>query len=263
MKRKKLLTFIIIVVFLISFVALDSFAKLGVSRATLAYTAPIGSVFTNFGSGFSNFFGNIFKVGGLQKNNSDLQKKLDKSLAEISRLDAIKKENEQLKKDLNFKNTNEFDMIGTSVVFFDPSNIKDTITIGTGKQDDIKNGDIVMANGFLVGRVKDAGPTTSRVLLITDPQSIIAATIVGKNITGTVRGKIGNGLFMDQVPQNETVEKGDLVSTSGLGGVFPKGLLIGEVESVQQISGSIFQAINVQPLAKTSSLDNLMIIKRN
>ncbi|MEI7690438.1 MAG: rod shape-determining protein MreC [bacterium] len=263
MKRRKKFTFIILLIALTSFVVLDNFADLGIAKTTLSYTRPVGAVFTDFGSGISGFFKNIFNVGNLQKDNSELQLKLDKSLAEIGRLDALQKENSQLKKDLSFKNTNDFDMIGARVVYFDPSNIKDTVTIGAGKNEGLKDGDIVIANGFLVGRIRDISKTTSKVMIITDPESVIAATVVGKNISGTVKGKIGNGLFMDQVPQNEKVAKGDIIATSGLGGTFPKGLLIGEIENVQQISGSIFQAIDIQPFVKINNLDNVMIIKRN
>jgi rod shape-determining protein MreC len=263
MKRKKIFTFIILFIALLSFIMLESFADLGVTKTTLSYTKPIGAVFTDFGSGISSFFKNIFRVGSLQKDNGNLQEKLDKALTEIGRLDALQKENNQLKRDLNFKSTSDFDMIGARIVYFDPSNIKDTVTIGAGKNDGLKDGDIVIANGFLVGRIRSVDRATSKVILITDPESIIAATVAGKNISGTIKGKIGNGLFMDQVPQNEKVVKGDLVSTSGLGGIFPKGLLIGEIENVQQITGSIFQAIDVQPFVKIDSLDNVMIIKRN
>ena len=263
MKRKKILTFVILLIALVSFVVLDSFAGLGITKAALSYTRPIGAVFTDLGSGISGFVKNIYNVGSLQKDNTELQLKLDKSLAEIGRLDALQKENSQLKKDLNFKNTTGFDMISARVVFFDPSNIKDTVTIGAGKKEGLKDGDILIANGFLAGRVSDVNKTTSKVMLITDPESIIAATVVDKNISGSIKGKIGNGLLMDQVPQSEKVAKGDIISTSGLGGIFPKGLLIGEIENVQQISGSIFQAIDIQPFVKINNLDNVMIIKRN
>jgi len=251
------------VVILLAFVTIDNVGRFGITRSVLSYTKPVGTVFTDLGSGVSGFFRNIINVGSLQKDNKSLQNKLDVALNEVSKLDSLQKENNQLRNDLNFKKASQYNLIGTKVVYFDPSNITSSVVIGVGTDDGVKLGDIVVASGYLVGRVNVVETKTAKVILITDPESTIAATVVNKNISGTTKGKIGNGLSMDQVPQNEKVIKGDIVSTSGLGGTFPKGLLIGEVENVQQISGSIFQAIDIQPFLDFNTLDNVMVIKRS
>ena len=98
-------------------------------------------------------------------------------------------------------------------------------------------------------------------LLITDSTSSIPATLQSKEITGIARGKIGNGITMEQVPQSDNVVKGDTVITSGLGGDFPKGLIIGKVDEVQKVSGSIFQNVVLRPAVELTRIERVMIVR--
>lgn len=262
MKRKTITNFIIICMFIFAFLSIDGFLfKFNIVNSTVSYISPVGVVFSRIGTNVSGFVGNISKVGNLTKENEELQDRLDKALVEVSRLSVAQKENNELKADLNFKKTHDFDLVGANVVFFDPNNIRETITIDIGTVDGLQNGDAVLARGYLVGKVKNAVKHTSKVLLITDPESAIPAVIDGNGTTGIAKGKIGNGLILDQVPQSEKVKSGDIVTTSGLGGQLPKGLIIGRVETVKQISGSIFQEIILRPMVDLNLLDKVMVIK--
>lgn len=261
MKRKTITTFFLLCVLVLGIFGIDRFMKLGLTTTAVSYISPVGIVFSNVGSGVTSFFGNISKVGGLQSENKDLTERLNKALIEISRLSADQKENESLKNDLNFKKTHDFDLLGARVVFFDPNNVRETVTVDVGSKDGVKIGDVVVSQGFLVGKAKSVTDHTSKIILITDTESATPAMVVDKNITGIVKGKIGNGLTLDQVPQSDKIATGDLISTSGLGGDFPKGLLMGKVENVQQVSGSIFQAIEVHPMIDLNKLERVMVIR--
>jgi rod shape-determining protein MreC len=261
MKRKNILTFFVISLIVLGIVSADRFLGFKIGQATASYTRPVAVVFSSLGSNVSGFFRNIVKVGDLQSENRDLQDKLDKALIETSRLSAAQQENDDLKANLNFKKSNRFDLIGANVIFFDPNNIRETITLDVGKNDGINKGNVVLSRGFLVGKVKEVTARTAKILLITDPESAIPAMVVNTNSSGIVNGKIGNNLVLDQIPQSEKVRIGDLVSTSGLGNQFPKGLLIGKIESIQQISGSIFQSIEVRPMVDLNILSKVMVIK--
>lgn len=261
MKRKSVFYFVIICVFIVALMVIDGFLNLNYSKKAASYLNPVGVVFGNAGSSFSGFFSNISRIGTLPKENQKLQDELDRAIDEISRLSAANKENEELRQDLNFKKANKFDTIGAEVVFFDPNNVRETITINVGGSDGIEASDVVLARGYLIGRVKEVTANTAKILLITDPESSIPATLIKSNLTGIAKGKIGGGIIFDQVPQSEKVNIGDIISTSGLGGGFPKGLIIGEIESVQQISGSIFQAIGVRPMINPEKLLNVIVIK--
>jgi rod shape-determining protein MreC len=207
------------------------------TKRAASYLNPIGTVFNEAGTGVAGFFNNLTKIGTLPRENKDLQDKLDRAMTEIARLSAAQKENEELRANLNFKKTTNLTLVGANVVFFDPNNIRETITIDVGKNDGLKKGDVVLARGFLVGKIREITDRTARVILITDPDSAIPAQISELNITGIAKGKIGSGLILDQVPQSE------------------------KVDTVQQISGSIFQAIEIRPMVDLSQLEKVMVVR--
>lgn len=262
MKRKTITTFALVCVVAMSLLGLDRYLKLKIFESAVSQVSPVGTIFSGFGSNLSGFFDNFTNLGNLQKENNELKEKLDKSLAEISRLSLAQKENESLKKDLNFKENHDFNLVGARIVYFDPGNIRETITIDVGKKDGIQDGDVAISEGFLIGKVAKVGEKTSKITLITDPKSAIPGVVINRDIAGIVKGKIGEGLLLEQIPQDEKINQGDLIATSGLGGQFPKGIIIGKVENVKQISGSIFQAIEARPMLNLSKIEKVMIIKK-
>jgi rod shape-determining protein MreC len=262
MKRKNLFAIALIIVFAFGAIFADSYFKTGMTRTAGSYLAPVGVVVTNFGSGFSDFFKNIGNISNLQKENSRLKSDLNKSLVEIARLSEAQKENDSLKNDLKFKKENKFDLVPAYVIFFDPSNIRDTITIDIGTDDGVKEGDVAVSEGFLIGRLTGLTKNTAKIILISDPDSAVPVNLVNSSVTGIVKGKIGSGLVLDQVPQSDEVGRGDLLATSGLGGQYPKGLLVGKIEEIQQISGSIFQAIEVRAMLDLGALQRVMVIRK-
>ena len=240
----------------------DGYFKKGVTRSFGSYLSPIGIVLSSIGSGFSNFFGNIGNISNLQKENNNLKTELNKSLGEISRLSEAQKENDSLKRDLDFKKKTNYDLVAANIVFFDPTNIRETITIDAGTADGLKEGDVAVSDGFLIGRLSGLTKNTAKIILISDPASAVPVNIVGSTVSGILKGKIGSGLNLDQIPQSDVIHRGDMLSTSGLGGQYPKGLLVGKVESIQQVSGSIFQAVEVRPMADLTTLERIMVIRK-
>jgi len=106
------------------------------------------------------------------------------------------------------------------------------ITLGRGSNDGIKIGDVVAGTGGLVGRVIQVTPNTSRVLLITDPTSQVGVTVSRSRVMGVLRGQAGNRAVMQFFEKVPEVRPGDTVVTSAISQLFPQGLPIGQVESV-------------------------------
>lgn len=262
MKRKSFTNFLIIFAILISIYLADSLLKFHLAAKIGYVLRPVATVVADIGGSISGFFTNFGKIGSLQNENKDLREKVNKLLAENAKLAEDEKENLALKRDLGFKESQNFDLVAAEVVSFDPSNIRNTITINVGTANNLKNGDIVISEGFLVGTVINIEKNTAKIRLVNDSDSAIPANISGNTISGIVKGSIGGGLTLDQVPQSEKVNMGDIVVTSGLGGDFPKGLIIGKVEEIQKISGSIFQLVNLRPMVEITKLERVMVIKR-
>lgn len=260
MKAQKKTGIIVASMIVIAIVASDHFFSLGLGKKATILLSPIGVVISTTGEKIGGFFGNLAHIGSLQRENKDLSDKYNAALAEIARLTEAKKENDSLRASLGFKQSSNLDLVMADVAYFDPG-LKDGITVTVDDASGIEVGNVVLAEGFLVGRVEKIDGKSIKVLLITDSTSSIPATIQNKNITGIAKGVIGNGLVVEQIPQSDSVTKGDTVVTSGLGGDLPKGLIIGTVDEVQKISGSIFQSVTLQPMVEFTRLERVMIAR--
>jgi rod shape-determining protein MreC len=261
MKRKSFSLMVLAAFMLVLGLFLDNYFNVGVISRAASLLKPVQIVAANVGNNITSGFSNFKNIGRLQNENKDLEEKLNNALQEIAKLSEAQKVNYSLKKELGFKATSNFSLIPAEVLSFDPNNVRDTIFLNVGAKDGIKTGQVVLAEGFLVGKITTVNTSTSKLMLISDPLSAIPAAISEGSSTGIVKGRIGSGLVMEQVPQSEKVDSGNTVVTSGLGGEFPKGLIIGKVDEVQKISGSIFQSITVRPEINLNGLERVAIIK--
>ncbi|HNT06341.1 MAG TPA: rod shape-determining protein MreC, partial [Anaerolineae bacterium] len=118
---------------------------------------------------------------------------------------------------------------------------------------------VVTARG-LVGHIDEVFPRTARVMLLTDPASTVAALIQSSRATGIVQGEGRRSLTMRFVEQSEPVVKDDIVLTSGIGGTFPKRLVIGQVVSVHRSDVEMFLEIVVQSAVNFDRLESVLVI---
>ena len=151
------------------------------------------------------------------------------------RIKELDKQNESLKNLLDYSSKHKLESKGilAPVVGRSADNWWNQITLGKGANDGIEENFIVTAPGGIVGRITSVTPRTSRVLLISDPTSQIGVGIIRTRQMGSMRGKDENSgvlEFFDDVPE---VEEGDVVSTSAYSQLFPAGLPVGTVESIE------------------------------
>jgi len=260
MKSKNTLGIIVTTALILVVVVSNQVLSLNLGGKLTGLLSPVGIVLSTTGQQISGFFGNFGHIGSLQKENKDLNEKLNSALAEVARLSESKKENDELRADLGFKQNSNLDLVAADVAYFDPS-LRDGITVRVSNPAGIKTGNVVISQGFLIGRVATIGGNIIKVLLITDSTSSIPATLQDKDISGIAKGKIGNGLTLEQVPQSDNVVRGDTVVTSGLGGDLPKGLILGKVDEVQKVSGSIFQSLILRPAVDLTKVERVMIAR--
>ncbi len=171
------------------------------------------------------------------------------------------KETESLKRELGFKNDSGFNTIPAEISFFDPTNVRETVIVDKGKNQGVKTNMAVTSEGTLIGRVTEVYGNSSKILLITDPFSAIPAELTTIDATGLVQGQVGMGLVINQVPQETDLKKGETIVTSGLGGQYPKGLILGTVENVNKQNNSIFQSASLKTLVDFKSIERVQIIK--
>ncbi|MEK7447302.1 MAG: rod shape-determining protein MreC [Patescibacteria group bacterium] len=262
MKKISFLIFfsVLIIIFsLLFFKSKGSFSSVdsGVTRVF----QPVGMVFVNSTGWIKDLFSNIGNIGNLQKENKELRSRINELESESARMAVSEKENEALKRELNFKHVSGFETITAQISFFDPTNIRESIIIDKGANDGVKEKMAATAEGFLIGRVAEVYSNSSKIILITDPMSNVPAQIPEVSATGIVQGQVGIGLTMNQVPQETELKKGQAVVTSGLGGEYPKGLVIGKVENITKKNNSIFQTASLRTLIDFKSLERVQLIK--
>ncbi len=119
---------------------------------------------------------------------------------------------------------------------------------------------VAIGVGGVAGRVIDVSAQTARILLITDPNSAVDVLIQRSRAQGILEGNVEDYCILKYVPKAEDIQVGDKVLTSGIGGIFPKGLMIGTVRRVDKKRAGIFQYVEVSPAVDFVKLEELLII---
>jgi rod shape-determining protein MreC len=142
----------------------------------------------------------------------------------------------------------------------DATNWFKTILLDRGSLDGVRRNQPVLAPDGLIGKVVEVTPATARVQLLTDPMNAVGGLIQRTRVTGIVSGNLGAGARVRYLPLMADVVVGDEVVTSGMGGVFPKGILIGRIAAVERRSGALFQDAALQPAVDLSRLEEVLIL---
>jgi rod shape-determining protein MreC len=148
-----------------------------------------------------------------------------------------------------------------AVIARDISPFMHYIIIDRGSDDGLRKGMPVITQQGLVGSVAAVTAGAARVQLINDPGSSINAILQQSGVEGVVNGKITGEIELDMVSKNSTIQPGELVLTSGLGGKFPANIVVGQVVTIRSEAYSLFQSASVQPAVDFSQLEIVLIIK--
>jgi len=222
-------------------------------------------------SPFEDAYGYFDGLFDAKRENARLRDELDRLRIVANRNQTAALENESLKGDLAFVEgptfPRDYAYVSTRVIATSPSAFQQQVTIAAGANDGVSTDDPVVTRDGLVGTVTRLGSRTAQVTLLTDRSSAVSAIDLSSNASGLIRHAQGRAetLFLDRVPKDEVVEKGDVLVTAGTkpGGypsLYPKGIQIGEVTSVDQSDADLFKQIQVQPFVDFSSLDSVLVL---
>jgi rod shape-determining protein MreC len=217
-------------------------------------------------------------TGGIIENVKDLQntytenEKLKSRLDELVKLETqvrdLEQDNEDLRAVLEKKeDLRSYDSIQATVISRNPDRWQELITIDKGEVNGIKSDMAVISSAGLIGKVKSVNEFSSTVELIStnNTKNRISTVIQGKqDINGWIEGYDSDKkeILVKRIPNDLKVEKGSKVITSGLGGVFPKGLVVGEVKEVKPDQYGLTQTAYVKPAADFYHLEHVMVIDR-
>ncbi|MBP3801120.1 MAG: rod shape-determining protein MreC [Clostridia bacterium] len=196
---------------------------------------PFQNAFTyirNQVSGNSTFFSD---VNSLQEENERLKKENDELQKSLKEIENIKTENETLKDYLGLtKKYSNYKTIPGDVINKDISNYSRTITINVGSKDGVKKDMTVIAEAGLVGHVISVTDNTAKIQTIIDPASSVSSMLSTTKESIICKGTLENKTTLKAmyIPTEASVIQGDTIQTSGLGGLYPKGLQIGTINKV-------------------------------
>jgi rod shape-determining protein MreC len=228
---------------------------LGPLRWTFNHTVvPAGGGLAALGTSAAEALQNLGQVRNLASDNAQLEEQNAELRQRLAEDAEIRRDNGLLRKQLGLDVAGAPQEVAAEVIAFQPDSYRQFVTINKGSRAGIKTGMAVLSQGVVMGTIADVQPNTARVMLVTDPEFSLTAKDQDTGATGIVRGQLGSGLVMDDVAQSDTMKAGDTVSTSGLGGVVPAGLLIGQLESVNTRANAVFQSGDVQTSLKVNSL---------
>lgn len=201
----------------------------------------------------------------LRQRNEELEAQNASLLLDIVRLREVETEAALLRDLLSFAQANpSFDIQGAHIVGRvigrDPSNLQRYITLDVGREAGIARNMPVVTDRGLVGRVREVGAGWARVLLITDVSSSVNALTQSTRASGLVEGQADGSLVMRNIPQGDVASVGDTVFTSGLGGNFPRQILIGQIIEVERKDYELYQTAIVQPTVDFDHLEAVLIV---
>jgi rod shape-determining protein MreC len=217
--------------------------------------------------------GSFADVNAMRQQIKDLQSQLNELGIVRVRISELESENTLLRQQLAYKQTNpDFDLVGAAVlqrnpdlarvIGQDPSNLARYIIIDQGSEEGVKAGMPVVTPQGLVGRVTATGSHWSKVQLIVDASSSVNAVVQSTRATGVVQGDVSGNLTIKYVPQGEAIKIGDLILTSGLGGNFPKRLVIGQVTDVRKRDIELFQEASILPTVDMARIEYVLVLKK-
>jgi rod shape-determining protein MreC len=228
---------------------------------------PIQGAMDQVASAVSSIGDALTEMDRLRLDNDALREEIERLRNDNARLEAARRDNEQLTALLQLQSGFEFQTTAVQVIGRESLETRRLVTIDKGSDDGLESGDVVVAQGgALAGRIIDLRPTSAIVLLINDPSSTVIGQLATSAASGTVIGQLGGTLVMSDIDSSERIEIGEEVYTAGIelaGGVrspFPKGLVVGQVVDVRRDANSFVQTAYLDPAANLDKIEYLLVI---
>jgi len=278
--RRSWLPLVLLISILLLLVLSESGYLTPVERLFHYVLDPLQRVLSQAVAAMGGTFQTVREARELRAEVEELQAEVDALTIENVRLREYEAAVQELRALLNFTSEHPVsafigaDVVGWKacdtfpcgeVVGAEPNPYLRYITVNVGSQQGVKMGMPVVSRGAgLVGRVAQVSPRAAKVQLLTDADSRVAVLLQTSRVTGLVVGQPDGTLRMEYVPQEENVKVGDIVLTSGLGsdvgGLIPKGLVVGQVIEVLQRDYELFQTAVVRPAVDFSRLETVLVI---
>lgn len=229
-------------------------------RLVLQLTLPLERMVTLPVQELQGVWSDYVALVGVREENEKLRGRLARLEEENHQYREAILSSERFQKLAGFRAAREVPMVPANVIHQDLSPWFQSLIIDQGAAAGIRPGMPVITDAGVVGLVSGTTPGAAKIMLVIDPQSRLDAYVERTRARATVRGTAAPECDLDYVSRQETLEEGDLLLTSGMGGVYPKGLLVGRVGKVDRKTSGLFLAARVQPAVDFARLDEVFVI---
>jgi rod shape-determining protein MreC len=228
----------------------------------VGYNSMISEVFlAAFYYPFAKARAFVVELIKVNEENQRLRQALVESSIQIYGIEEIKRENSRLRAILGFEPPAGYRLLPAKVVATIGEKIPISATINRGKVDSVYINQTVINQQGLVGRVIAVGDFTATVQLLTDPANRCAARVSDTREMGIVKYLPSDGLMLDNFPVEGSIKEGDVIISSGLGGVYPAGLVVGVVSEAERPNDRPFYDVIITPMANFNSLEEVFLLR--
>ena len=255
-----LLALVVVNIIILSITSRTGNTPFECKRIVIFIVAPL----QDFVTGSTRFVRDVwrcyFYLASAAKENVYLKKSLAHALEKNNRLKEMELSNSRLLNLLNFQKNQYDKVLAAEVISIDPSPWFKTVIINKGKVDGLEKEMPVVVSEGIVGQITAVSAQYSRVLMIVDQNCAVDALVQRTRARGIIKGELSGTCFFDYVLHRHDVLEGDTVVSSGLDGVFPKGLRIGYVSEVIRGDAGVFQEVTVIPFVDFEKLEEVLVV---
>ena len=263
--KKRIAAFVLIVLLITNVVILVVYARKGplphpFDKIVLSVIAPVHDGLSRAQEAIGGVWNHYLALSGVSRENEKLAKQVAAYRLALCRYNELVLENQRLAGALAYSRQQPFVLRGARVVAGGPVWNMRSLVIDRGSRSGAKAGMAVITPRGLVGRITQAAPYYSRVLLVTDPSSALDVRLGRSRARGIVCGDPSGLCRMKYVLKTEDVKPGDAVVTSGMDRLFAPGLDVGTVAAVSNNEQGMFSAITVIPRVNFAKIEEVLVI---
>lgn len=262
--KKTVLIFagILLVTLNVTFLAISTRrpADFRAGRVLMAFAAPFQELASRGTKAARLVWQDYFSLVSVSQENRRLKQQLDEATRRSIEQREIELENLRLRDLLGFKRSLQHPSISAEIIAKDPSAWFKTVIIAKGSADGLQRGMPAVTARGIVGQIVEVSSRQARLMLIIDRNSAADALVQRTRARGIVKGSSGSECYLDYVMHEDDVQVGDQVVSSGLDGVYPKGLLVGTVAAVNFEGSDFFKDIQITPAVDFDKLEEVLII---
>jgi len=221
---------------------------------------PIDAALARVSESARSIVNGYLELVHVREENVRLRTELARVTSDQARLAELEAENQHLSELLELRDVLGLHAVAANVIGSDATGLSHTLILSAGSSNGLRPGMAVLSNQGVVGKIIAISPHASRVLLIDDHNSALDGFDQRSRARGIVAGVVDEGLILKYVDRSQDLRSGDAIVTSGLDGIFPRGLLVGTIKTVHREGPGLFLSIGITPGVDFRSLEQVLVV---